>query len=298
MKRVWNLCLVMQRVTFLKMKDIFPDGKIRFALQTENKFFSLMDKMVIAASSTGRNRKQSTVHFTILKHAGKNFHFKFPFRSWKLLTLICPHKLHIFNLLEIFNSGRDIYCEIARIAFDEEITKKDKERRNQIKALVLGLIYGLSPFGFARDNEVSPEVAEDMFNRFFAAFPGASKWVKAQQSRNRGYTLTILGRKCHLHPYNKQWERNALNNVMQGSGADMTKLAMKLFRKNAQELINNNLVGIILPVHDEIVIWCDKSIAQQAEKLLVDAMVSIGNSMHIGVPSVVESHIADSWAEK
>lgn len=202
------------------------------------------------------------------------------------------------QLMEIFNSGKDIYCEVARVAFNESITKKDKERRNQIKALVLGLIYGLSPYGFARDNEVSQEVAEEMFNAFFDAFPVAAKWVQDQQLFNKGFTRTILGRKCHLHPYNAQWKRNALNNPMQGSGADMTKLAMKEFRKVNKELLQQDKVGIILPVHDEIILWCVEEIAEDMKKSLEDCMIRIAEMVHVGIPAVVEAHIGTSWSDK
>lgn len=202
------------------------------------------------------------------------------------------------QLMEIFNSGKDIYCEVARVAFNENITKKDKERRNQIKALVLGLIYGLSPYGFARDNEVSQEVAEEMFNAFFDAFPVAAKWVQDQQLFNKGFTRTILGRKCHLHPYNAQWKRNALNNPMQGSGADMTKLAMKEFRKVNKELLQQDKVGIILPVHDEIILWCVEEIAEDMKKSLEDCMIRIAEMVHVGIPAVVEAHIGTSWSDK
>lgn len=212
----------------------------------------------------------------------------------RIFASICKDE----KLMEIFNSGKDIYCEVAREAFNETITKKDKERRNQIKALVLGLIYGLSPYGFARDNEVSQEVAEDMFNAFFDAFPQAAQWVKEQQLVNKGFTRTILGRKCHLHPYNAQWKRNALNNPMQGSGADMTKLAMKEFRKVNRELLQQNRVGIVLPVHDEIILWCEEGIAEEMAKSLEDCMVRIAEMVHVGIPAIVEAHIADSWAEK
>lgn len=201
-------------------------------------------------------------------------------------------------LLEIFNSGKDIYCEVARVAFRENITKQDKERRNQIKALVLGLIYGLSPYGFARDNEVDQETAEDMFDKFFDAFPTASQWVKDQQLYNKGIARSVLGRKGHLHPYNAQWKRNALNFPMQSSGADMTKLAMKEFRKVNRDMLQVGRVGIVLPVHDEIILWCVDDIAEDMKKSLENCMCKVASLIHVGVPPVVEAHIADSWAEK
>lgn len=202
------------------------------------------------------------------------------------------------KLIEIFNSGKDLYCEVARLAFDEIITKKDKERRNQIKALVLGLMYGLSPFGFARDNEVFQEVAQDMFDRFFEAFPTAANWIHNQTLTNGGVAKSMLGRKGHLHPYNRQWMRNALNYPMQSSGADMVKLAMKEFRKQYKTLLEENKVGIVLPVHDEIILWVVEELADEMKVNLENVMCKIAEMIHVGVPASIEAHVADSWAEK
>ena len=203
-----------------------------------------------------------------------------------------------FKLLEIFNSGLDIYCEVALHAFGEKITKADKERRNQIKALVLGLIYGLTPYGFARDNHVDIEVAEEMYNKFFDAFPKAAQWVQNQQSFNRGFTRTLLGRKCHLHPYSREWKNNSLNNPFQGGGADMTKLAMKQFWIAYREDIQSGLCGIILPVHDEIIAWCVEDMAEYYRDGLEKCMKDVAEKIHPDVPAIAECHIADSWAEK
>ena len=202
------------------------------------------------------------------------------------------------NLINIFKSGKDIYCEVAREAFDEEITKADKERRTQIKALVLGLIYGLSPYGFARDNEVDQETAEDMFSRFFAAFPKAAQWVKERQQINTGFTKTILGRRCHLHPYNAQWKRNALNNPIQGTGSDMLKLAMREFRAIHKNDLEQGLVRIVLPVHDEIILECLEELADDMKAALENVMISVAEKIHVGIPASVEAHVADSWADK
>jgi len=202
------------------------------------------------------------------------------------------------KLMEIINSGQDIYCSVADFAFGEKITKKDKERRNQIKSLVLGLMYGLSPYGFSVQNEVDIETAQEDFDKFFAAFPKAATWVKNKQNYNPRLTKTILGRKCHLHPYNSQWKRNTLNNPIQGGGADMVKLAIREFRKSCITKFGSDRVGIILPVHDEIVVLCDEGIAEQVKVCLEDTMISVGEKIHKGIKASVEAHVADSWAEK
>ncbi len=116
---------------------------------------------------------------------------------------------------EIINGGKKLYIEVARIAFGEDV-KKGTERYNLIKSLVLGLMYGLTPHGFARDTGVDMETATDMFNKFFEGFPQSAKYVLRTQKRNNGYVETVVGRRCNLHPYNRQWKNNALNSPMQG----------------------------------------------------------------------------------
>lgn len=201
-------------------------------------------------------------------------------------------------LMEIFRSGEDLYCTVAKLAFGETITKKDKERRNQVKSLVLGLMYGLSPYGFAVQNEVELETAQEDFDRFFAAFPQAARWVEKQQTMRKENTVTVLGRKCYLHPYNAQWKRNALNNPIQGTAADMIKLAMREFRQNCGQFLENGRVGIILPVHDEIVLWANEDVAEEVARCLENTMVTVAEKIHKGIPAIVEAHIADTWAEK
>lgn len=201
------------------------------------------------------------------------------------------------TLIEIINSGLDIYCEVAKFAFNETITKADKKRRNHIKSLVLGLMYGLSPYGFAVQNEVSLEEAEGDFNRFFEAFPVAAKWVEDRQNYNPKYTLTILGRKCHLHPYNSQRKRNILNNPIQGTAADMTKLAMREFRKECIANFGEDRVAMIIPIHDEIVAICDEDIAAEVQECMQSTMISVAEKIHPGIVASVDAKISDSWWE-
>jgi DNA polymerase-1 len=203
------------------------------------------------------------------------------------------------TLKEIINSGKKLYIEVARLAFDEIVTK-GSERYAIIKALVLGLMYGLTPYGFARDNEVDVEVAEDMFNRFFQAFPVAAQWVKEKQSRNAGVTKTIIDRTCHLHPYDHQWKNNSLNNPMQGSGADMIKIAMKKFRKSEfyQKYHPENIVNLILQVHDEIVVECVTEYAEECANVLKSVMIETAEMMHPGIRGNVSGGIIDSWDMK
>lgn len=119
------------------------------------------------------------------------------------------------QIAEIINSGKKLYLEVARLAFHEEITK-EHPRYKKIKSMVLGLFYGLTPYGLAKNEDMSVEEAEEMFDAFFRAFPKSADYVKRMQSKNPGFVKSVLGRKIHIHPYDRQWKNNALNGPMQG----------------------------------------------------------------------------------
>jgi DNA polymerase-1 len=203
------------------------------------------------------------------------------------------------TLIEILNSGKKLYPEVARLAFDEILTK-ESPRYKLIKSLVLGLMYGLSPYGFARDNGVDMAVAEDMFNKFFLAFPVAAKWMKDKTSRNAGVSLSVVGQRCHLHPYDHQWKTNSLNNPMQSTGASMIKIAMKKFRKSEfyQKHHPENIVNLILQVHDEIVVECVAEYAEECASVLKSVMIETAEMMHPGIKGNVSGGIIENWSEK
>lgn len=203
------------------------------------------------------------------------------------------------KFIDIINNGKKLYIEVARIAFNEEI-KKGTDRYKVIKALVLGLMYGLTPFGFARDNKVEIEVAEEMFNKFFEGFPQSKAYVDKMTSRNTEMSYSMLGRKCHLHPYDRQWKTNALNNPMQATGSDMIKLAMKKLRQTEfyKEYHPKGRVNLILQVHDEILAEVDADLAEEWSEIQKKVMVEVAESLTPGVRGGVSGGILDNWSEK
>jgi DNA polymerase-1 len=200
---------------------------------------------------------------------------------------------------EIINSGKKLYIEVARIAFNEEI-KKGTHRYDIIKALVLGLMYGLSPYGFARDNGVEIEVAEEMFKAFMTGFPTSARWIEEQQARNKGVALTILGRHAHLHPYDRQWKNNALNTPNQGSGGDMIKLAMKKLRYTDfyKTYYPEGKICILLQVHDEILCEVDEELAEEWAEIMKSVMIGVAESLTPGVKGGVSGGVIENWSQK
>ena len=217
----------------------------------------------------------------------------------------------------IINSGKKLYIEVARIAFNEEVTKGTK-RYDLIKALVLMLMYGGTPWGFARDNKeeldhyidstlsekekqkIRVEIAEEMVQKFYSAFPKSAAWIREQQSKNRGVAKTILGRRGHLHPYDRQWKNNALNTPNQGSGGDMIKLAMRNLRRTEfyKTYYPQGKVCLLLQIHDEIVSEVDEELAEEWSAVMKATMVDVAERMTPGVKASVSGGIIENWCEK
>lgn len=203
------------------------------------------------------------------------------------------------RIAEIINSGKKLYLEVARLAFHEEITK-EHPRYKKIKSMVLGLFYGLTPYGLARNEDMEVEEAEEMFSAFFKAFPKSEAYVQKMQSKNNGFVKSVLGRKTWLHPYDRQWKNNALNAPMQGSGSDMIKLAMKKLT-HLPFFVENYAKGkvqFILQVHDELVSEVDLDIAEEWAELMKSTMVEVAESLHPGIRGGVSGGLIQNWSEK
>ena len=275
------------------LQYVEPDGKIYTSLN-------------ISQAETGRDSSSSPPLQNILKDLDYRKCFIAGDGRNLVIYDYAGQELNLFayvtqdpGLIEIVNSGENAYIRVARTSFNEIIIK-GTPRYLIMKGLVLGMSYGLTPYGLARDNDVEQEVADEMFKKFFADFPVAAAWVKDQQRYNRGITKTILGRKGGLHPYNAQWKNNALNNPFQGSGGDMIKLAMKEFRKTSlyKENYSTRDVYMVIQVHDEIIVNCAEHLAKETAEALSGCMNDVANRMHPGIISRVSGGICDNWSEK
>lgn len=203
------------------------------------------------------------------------------------------------KLIGIINSGKKLYLEIAREAFNEVLTK-ESPRYKTIKALVLGLMYGLSVKGFARDNDVDVDIAQVMFDMFFETYTVAHQYYKRMVSQNAGTSKSILGRTMYLHPYDWQWRTHSLNNPMQSSAGDMIKGAMKKFRRTEfyKRYYPTKQVCLILQVHDEIIAEADESLAEECAKVLKQCMIETAEMIHPGIVGGVSGGIIDKWSDK
>ena len=209
------------------------------------------------------------------------------------------------GLLNAFAMGEDIHAATAAEIFDLELTAVTTEQRRAAKAVNFGLIYGMSAFGLAKQLNVSRTEAQQYVNLYFARYTGVQDYMEntREKAREQGYVETLFGRRLHLPEINDKngmrrasAERTAINAPMQGTAADIIKLAMisvdDWIRETYwQQPIETNMV---MQVHDELVFEVPTQEVQWIEKEIVKRMTTVAE---LDVPLVVDTGIGINWDE-
>lgn len=197
------------------------------------------------------------------------------------------------KLIKIFNSNQDAYILIAKEQFGKTITKGDP-LRGRMKSTVLGMDYGMSPFGLAEKEGITVEEAEDLIGGYFKAFPSVYRWITKQEKKTK-VVHTVAGRKIHLNSYSNQCPRNALNGPHQGTASDMMKKAMGIIH---QEWDFDYPFAAVEVTHDELGFDVPEKLAPEVAKFATNIMEQVGNEMCPGVNFKADVMIGDSWGAK
>jgi DNA polymerase-1 len=214
---------------------------------------------------------------------------------------IMAHLSNDANLIKAFESGEDLHASIAAEVFGINPRDVDSEMRRQIKAMSYGLAYGLSSYGLAAQLDITPPAAQDLMDRYFERFGGIRDYLATvvEQARKVGYTESILGRRRYLPDLqsdNKQRrdvaERMALNAPIQGSAADIIKLAMLRVQK---ALIEGKFVSrLLLQVHDELIF----EIVTKEEAAITEIVRrEMGSAFDLRTPLDVGVGVGKNWKD-
>ena len=212
---------------------------------------------------------------------------------------IMAHLSHDANLIKAFESGEDLHASIAGEVFGVKPGAVDPEMRRQIKAMSYGLAYGLSSYGLAAQLDLSPPAAQDLMDRYFERFGGIRDYLKTvvEEARKVGYTETVMGRRRYLPDLmsdNRQRrevaERMALNAPIQGSAADIIKLAMLNVQK---ALVEGGFQSrLLLQVHDELIL----EIVSKEEAAITELVRrEMGNAFPLKAPLSVGIGVGKNW---
>lgn len=205
------------------------------------------------------------------------------------------------QLLEAFRRGEDIHAKVAAQVYGVTLQEVTPEMRRSAKTVNFGVIYGQTPYGLAKQLGIDKDEAAEFINTYFATYPGIEEFLEATLAscRKRGYVTTILGRKRVIEGVRKSRkgsltlpERTAINTVVQGSAADLIKLAMLGVRRRLRE--SQMDAWLLLQIHDELLFECPADEVHNLAKLAKEEMEQ---AMDISVPILVEPKVGPNWAD-
>lgn len=205
------------------------------------------------------------------------------------------------HLLQAFCKGQDIHSATAAKIFHCPIDQVTKDQRRRAKTANFGIIYGISAFGLAQQLDCPRTEAKQLIDDYFAAFPQVQTYIETQKefARQHGYSVTLFGRKRYLPDIHSQnatvrsfAERNAVNAPIQGTAADIIKMAMVNIHRQLKE--KHLQTQMIMQVHDELNFNVPEQEVEQARQLVVSEMEHVVN---LKVPLIADCGVGNNWLE-
>jgi DNA polymerase-1 len=205
------------------------------------------------------------------------------------------------NMIQAFKNGEDIHASTASKVFNVPLEEVTRAQRSNAKTVNFGIVYGVSAFGLSNQTGLSRTESKELIDTYYATYPKLKDYMQEQVNfaKENGYVQTVLGRRRYLKDINSQnamvrggAERNAVNAPIQGSAADIIKLAMINIHKKLKE--GNYKTKMLLQVHDELVFDAYKEEVDKVKKMIKFEME---NAFKLDVPLDVEIGEGQNWLE-
>lgn len=204
-------------------------------------------------------------------------------------------------LIAAYHADEDIHAITASQVFDVPLTEVDSALRRKAKAVNFGIVYGISSFGLGQDLDISRKEAEGYIEKYFATYGKVKEFLDrtVEDAKKNGYTTTMYGRRRPIPELSSSnfmtrsfGERAAMNSPVQGTAADIIKIAMiRVNRKLKEQGLSSRLV---LQIHDELIIETKKEELETVKGLLVEEMM---HAADLKVPLVVDANVGNNWYE-
>ena len=308
-----NLVLEWRQVS--KLKNTYSD-----ALQDHinKKTKRVHTSFLLAATNTGRlaSSDPNLQNIPIKSEEGKEIRKAFIADKKNVLISADYNQIEMRILADIadvkelkkaFKNNEDIHSLTASQVFDVPITKVNEDLRRKAKTINFGIIYGITQYGLAKQISVSNQEALDFINSYFKKFPEIKDYMNSTISacRKNGYVNNIFGRRIHLRGINDKnfsvrsfQERAAINAPIQGSAADIIRLAMIKINQLVEK--DNKLkTKMLLQIHDELIFECSEKDEDYIKKTVKEGMISISKSEHhiFSIPLEVNVNSGYNWGE-
>jgi DNA polymerase-1 len=205
------------------------------------------------------------------------------------------------NMIEVFREGKDLHAATAANIYKKDISEVTRDERTKSKRANFGIIYGITVFGLAERLDIPRDEAKMLIDGYFATFPQVHDYMEKSKeiARQNGYVTTLFGRRRYLPDINSHnatvrgfAERNAINAPIQGTAADIIKVAMiRIHQRFNAEGIRSKM---ILQVHDELNFSVYPEEKEQVERIVLEEMQ---NAFPLAVPLVADSGFGQNWLE-
>lgn len=303
--------LIMEYRQLMKLKSTYVDALPPLINPKTGRIHTSFNQMVTATgrlSSTDPNLQNIPIRTKEGREIRKAFTPSE--KDWSILSAdysqvelrVLAHISGDKGLITAFNEGEDIHTQTASEVFGVEPDRVTSNMRRHAKVINFGIAYGMSPYGLARDLNIPRKEAEDYINRYFDRFPGVKKYMDevVKQAKEEGYVTTIFNRRRYIPEIRSRnfhrrsfAERTAINTPIQGSAADIMKIAMiKVFQRLQSE---NYQARLMLQVHDELVLEVpDQELADLAHLVKVE----MEGAVELAVPLIVDIQVGNNWRDK
>ena len=291
-----------------KLKSTYADGLAGF-IEEDGRIHGKFNQTITATgriSSTDPNLQNIPVRTALGREVRKVFVPKegcvFVDADYSQIELrILAHMSDDENLINAYKEAKDIHQSTASLVFNVPLDEVTKEQRSNAKAVNFGIVYGISSFGLSQDLSISRKEADKYIKDYFVSYPGVKKYLDdaVESAKEKGYSVTLFGRRRPI-PELKSGnfmqksfgERVAMNAPIQGTAADIMKIAMINVDKALKK--QNLKSKIVLQVHDELLVEAYKDEVEQVKQILVDNMK---NAADLRVALEVEVEVGNNWNE-
>ncbi len=297
---------ILQYRTYQKLNSTYVEGLLK-VISANGRIHSTFNQ---TETRTGRisSGEPNMQNIPVRTELGSRFRKYFTAKEGKILLdadysqielRILAHVSNDESMIDAFNTGADIHRATAAKSFGVSEDEVTAQMRSSAKAVNFGIVYGISAFSLSKDIHVSVKEADAFIKNYFENFPGVKFYLDktVETAKEDGFVSTLYGRRRNLPELaNSNFnvrslgERMAMNTPIQGTAADIIKLAMvRVYNRLKKE---NLKAKLILQVHDELIVECDVSEKKAAQNILLEEM---RNAMKLSVPLSVDVNSGETW---
>ena len=299
---------ILEYRSLMKLKSTYADGLLPL-VKEDGRIHATFNQTVAATgriSCSDPNLQNIPVRTELGREFRKVFvapkGYKFIDADYSQIELrVLAHISNDETMIKGFCEGQDIHAITASQVFEVPLEEVTKQMRSEAKAVNFGIVYGISDYGLGANIGIPRAKAKVYIEKYLEKYPGIHNFMKlaVEECKAKGYAKTMWGRRRYVPEINAKnfnvrnaAERIAMNTPIQGSAADIIKIAMVNVQKKLEE--HNLKTRLILQIHDELILEAPEDEVEVAKELLVSEMQSV---VKLKVPLIAEANVGDTWYE-